>query len=179
MDEILINNMIDSVDNTSLKSCKGKIYRADVINKKIWNGIIFSIHLTEVKELSCPGCEFCVGLDESLNNINNKWNIIDIEKAEDGMLYSIDICNITTDWETGKPNNWNLKLIEVKTMEKEVLEKAMEINNEIEEIKEDIDKWNNFSYSKVSDDVQKNIIKIAITDLNTQLKELEEKLKKL
>lgn len=99
--------------------CRGIVYRADVQHCKTERGVMFSVRLNKMKRMSCPGCERCAYLEDDLGEIDPvHWPVIGIEKAEHGRLYTIDIVNISTDWESGHADAWDLKLIPVSIKEK-------------------------------------------------------------
>ena len=91
-------------------SCIGKVYRADVYNRVTASTVECSIKLRLRKKLSCPGCERCGWIDESLGAIDKP--IINIEEAQHGRLYCIRACNESTDWETGIIDDYDLEIVE-------------------------------------------------------------------
>lgn len=96
----------------SKKTCKGRVYRANVSHCQTKTGILFAVRLREMKRLSCPGCEYCGWLDADLPELGLDWGIINITEAENGKLYTIEMCNIQRDWESGMVDDWDLKLVE-------------------------------------------------------------------
>jgi len=104
-----------SLDKDIPKStCIGKVYRANVSHCQTKTGVLFAVRLQEMKRLSCPGCEYCSWLDECLGEISLDWGITNIVEVEDGKLYTITVCNVQRDWESGMVDDWDLKLVEYK-----------------------------------------------------------------
>ena len=106
--------MFDLTKKTEKKSCNGLVYRAEISHYIVNRGISFSVKLNKQKRLSCPGCELCWWLYEAVGEINLDWPVEGIESAEQGKLYTLDICNEEKDWESGIVDSWDLRLIEFK-----------------------------------------------------------------
>jgi hypothetical protein len=95
--------------------CKGVFFRADVSHCETKKGILFSVRLNLLKRKSCPGCRVCGWLFDSLGEIDRDyWPIIGIESCKHSKLYALQVCNISTDWETGIADSWDLKVVEVE-----------------------------------------------------------------
>ena len=95
--------------------CHGTVYKADVQQCKTQRGFMLSIRLNEMKRLSCKGCgdKCCRGWeDDSLGEIDRDRGVAGMDKVEHGKLYIIKLCNISTDWETGIMDDWDLGLVE-------------------------------------------------------------------
>ena len=91
--------------------CKGHIYKCKVnqfINKR--GEYVSQERMIPLKRKSCPGCEFCgPTLDDLKESIaNDTMPIIDDRFPKNNSLYKLVICNITTDWETGYVDGWDL-----------------------------------------------------------------------
>lgn len=90
--------------------CKGAIYKVDVQHCRTERGILFSVRLNKMKRMSCGGCKDCGAIEDELNEIDPTiWPILDIEKCKHGELYTLEYCNISTDWETGYADSWDLR----------------------------------------------------------------------
>lgn len=109
-----------NLENWELKNtekqlqCDGKVFKANVYLGKTQKGIGFFVRLDYVKGLSCPGCKMCGGLEDDMNELNVNWPIIGIKDVEDGKYYRLGITNITTDFESGYADYWDLQLIPYK-----------------------------------------------------------------
>ena len=87
------------------------VYKADVQHCTTKRGVLFSVRLNKMARMSCKGCDRCGGLADDLSNINANWSIIGIESAKSGKLYEIKMVNMSTDWETGYVDEWDLQLV--------------------------------------------------------------------
>jgi hypothetical protein len=92
--------------------CLGMVFRADVYHGKTKKGLMYSVRLNLVKSLSCSGCDSCGGLSDSIDEISRDWPIINIHEAKHGKFYRLIPCNMSTDWETGYVDSWDLKIVE-------------------------------------------------------------------
>lgn len=105
--------MLNLIPEEGPSPCQGIVFRASVQNyltKK--GGFGFTVRLTPVKKISCPGCEKCGWQVENFVEVSNDWPILGIENCEDGKFYTISTCNELRDWETGQVDSWDLCLIE-------------------------------------------------------------------
>ena len=98
--------------------CPGKIYR---FTKSVWIGsdgdVNFQERFRPIHGLSCAGCERCEYLHDDLQEFvaNYKWGVEGIEyDGAEGKLYKLEVTNISTDWETGKVDDYDLEFVEVK-----------------------------------------------------------------
>jgi hypothetical protein len=100
------------LDDGNLKNdvCKGLIFKCKVnnfINSK--NEIIFSTRFIPVKKLSCQGCPTCGALMDSLKE-SLIYGILPLTTtSEDGKLYMLGFSNVSTDWETGQVDDFDLE----------------------------------------------------------------------
>ena len=95
------------------ENCKGMVFKADVQHCRTERGVLFSVRLNKMKRMSCPGCINCGGTEDSLSEIDPEiWSILDIEKCKHGKLYTLEYCNIRTDWETGYVDSFDLRAVE-------------------------------------------------------------------
>lgn len=105
--------MIDLIKNIEDNDCKGLIYRCKVNHFKNSKGhVIFSSRFIPMKKLSCPGCHKCGALIESLDECiaNDTLPITTTEK--NNQLYSLEMSDISYDWETGYIDDWDLEFKE-------------------------------------------------------------------
>ena len=101
-------------------SCKGRYYRGrknTFVSKK---GEYYYIEkMIPLKKLSCVGCEHCDYLDDELNEFTSSGYLLPtINNIEDGGLYKLELVNVSTDFETGYVDDYELEF--VKIMEKQI-----------------------------------------------------------
>ena len=66
--------------------------------------------MRQLKKKSCPGCKHCGYLLDELGEFDE----IDIRPyTEDGALYKLEVVDVSTDWESGLADDWNLAFIKV------------------------------------------------------------------
>ncbi|MCK5020020.1 MAG: hypothetical protein KAS32_23405 [Candidatus Peribacteraceae bacterium] len=101
----------DHTENNPSPDCKGVVYRASVYSGMTKLGPMFRVRLKKLKRKSCPGCENCDWVEESLQE---GTGIINMNDVEDKKMYTPRICNQQTDWETGYVDGYDFRLEEVK-----------------------------------------------------------------
>jgi hypothetical protein len=99
--------------------CKGIVCRASKYvgvhyQKNGRTCIVDKIQLNILKRKSCSGCEQCAGLWGQLSEVNNDWPIKNMGDVEDGKLYYLTIEVLSTDWESGLPDEWEFVVKELK-----------------------------------------------------------------
>jgi hypothetical protein len=86
--------------------CKGLIFKCKVnnfLNSK--NEIVFSTRFIPMKKLSCQGCPNCGALLDSFQD-----GILPLTTTEeDGKLYRLGFSNVSTDWESGQVDDFDLE----------------------------------------------------------------------
>lgn len=90
--------------------CKGIVWRLKVnrfINKK--GEVVYTERMTRLKRESCPGCIECAWVLEGIQEFIDMGTPIQIDKIEHNGKYSLKVINITTDWESGVMDGWDLK----------------------------------------------------------------------
>lgn len=107
------------IDNLKLKegkknNCKGLVFRGEHSNYVTSRGIASTTKLNLLKTKSCGGCETCGWLCDSFKDMHLDGGIIDFETVEHGKLYTIEICNMSKDYESGIVEDYDLKVIECK-----------------------------------------------------------------
>lgn len=108
-----VADLLKAKNSISSNSCKGQIFRADVQMCMTKRGVMFSVRLNKLKRMSCPGCEYCSWITDDLSEIDpDHWPIIGIESAEHGKLYTLEMCNVGRDYETGMVDEWDLRVVE-------------------------------------------------------------------
>lgn len=89
--------------------CKELVYRCKVnhfINSK--GHIVYSSRFIPMKRLSCPGCPKCGGLLECLDG-----DLPLVSSEVNNQLYSLEMVNISRDWESGHVDEWDLEFREI------------------------------------------------------------------
>jgi hypothetical protein len=95
--------------------CVGKFFRAQRSYFMTGNGgFSLQIRMTPLKRKSCPGCKDCEWImDEIQEGISCETPPL-IESVENGKIYKIGFANISTDFETGYVDGYDIILIEEK-----------------------------------------------------------------
>ncbi|MFA7287396.1 MAG: hypothetical protein WC055_00805 [Melioribacteraceae bacterium] len=106
----MINLKIDAGHESQ---CTGKVYKASVQKFPTTKGFGMSIRLNELKRKSCS-CDKCQCLEDEISESMCDEGIIGLEDVKDGKLYTVGYTNITTDWESGIVDGWDLELIEIE-----------------------------------------------------------------
>lgn len=102
-------------ENTDKPSCKGKIFKASRNYFYDKGRLVNSVEFRLLKRKSCSGCKKCGWIEEYLREeVNCKYPILGLEEVRPGRLYTIRMCNISTDWETGYVEDFELEVIEVE-----------------------------------------------------------------
>ena len=97
------------------ETCKGLIYRCQVnqfLNAK--GTYIDSIRMEPLKRMSCPGCDRCAYLrDQTREHISMGTPPI-INNPVSSALYELRITNLSRDYETGYPDDWDMVFVKIK-----------------------------------------------------------------
>ena len=114
----LLNSLSTGKKKTT--NCVGVYFRGS--GYEGWNGNTYTniVRLKLLKRMSCPGCEECGWVYDQLREVGPDWPLLGVEKIEDGKVYTIGVCNMCTDWETGTIDQCDLEVIEVKDTTDEV-----------------------------------------------------------
>jgi hypothetical protein len=90
-------------------NCIGSFYRyRESAYRTRSGGYALTQTLTKLKRISCKGCNWCVGTDEC---IENEWSnshafpVILPDGTESGDIIAPYIVTVSTDWETGYPDD--------------------------------------------------------------------------
>lgn len=93
--------------------CKGIIYRGTVSMCNTSRGFMQTIRLNKLKRMSCSGCSKCGWQDDIYGMFCVEENpILGFETIEDQKLYTLNICNEQTDWETGYVDAYDIEVNE-------------------------------------------------------------------
>lgn len=143
-DKIIEENFLNDKYHTK---CMGNVYKGQFSQYLTKNGFAQTIRLVKQERLSCPGCnrieisknlkkKYCASqLDDYLSDELEHESILGIDEVQDGKYYHFKMVNMSTDWETGYLDGWDLELIQ--------------INDElIPKIKEDVKRVKNESKQK-------------------------------
>lgn len=108
---------IEITDEVANPECRGVIFKARVSTYNTKRGIGFTIRLDRMNKLSCPGCEQCGWVDETLEDWISYTGEppLNFLEVENGKLYTIGICNESRDYETGVINDFDLEVVKVET----------------------------------------------------------------
>ena len=100
--------------------CVGLFFR---VAREAWIGsggdICFRYRFRPLPSKSCPGCFTCDWLVEDLDQYLYLYNSGDIDFQLEqyfthGMLVQLKVTNVSTDWETGIVDDYELDFVEVK-----------------------------------------------------------------
>lgn len=85
------------------------VYRVHISFYQTSKGFAKKSDLVKMKRLS-NGFD---PLEEEFSNIGGETSgiLINLEEAKGGELYSIEVINVTTDWETGYPDGRDLSVV--------------------------------------------------------------------
>lgn len=119
MDQFLIEPLEAIVKDVG--ECTGLFYRCKVnsfINSK--GAYVYQERMVPLKRMSCPGCVHCGDLLDELNEVafDKYMNGPVIEKIKDSGLYKLQITNISTDWESGIVDDWDIEFVLVEESDK-------------------------------------------------------------
>lgn len=105
--------------DSKAEPCKGLVFRCEITS---WVGGKGDVNFREryhfIKSKSCPGCDQCGIMKDELQDFTTDpkcYNII--HEGQHGKLYTVRVTNISTDWETGFVDDWDLEFIEYKELE--------------------------------------------------------------
>ena len=108
LDKLKGENSFETLKN---KQCKGIIFRASV--SAYYNGTIGQrIQLRPLKRKSCPGCEKCGWLHETLTDFDILNELPDLSDVAHGKMYKVITTNHVYDWESGYVDGFDLQLVE-------------------------------------------------------------------
>ena len=97
-------------------TCDGLYFRAEVSEYLSGNGDInFRQRMRPLKRLSCTGCGVCWDIMDCLNEQIGPYMDASAfpENVETGHVYKLDFVNITTDWETGIVDGYDIMFVHV------------------------------------------------------------------
>lgn len=102
---------------TKQEPCKGLVFRCE---RTAWGDggeINFKTRFRLLKRKSCPGCEQCDFLWEDVGerlSMAYDWSTADpiIHEGVNGKMYRLMVTNMSTDWETGICDDYDLELRE-------------------------------------------------------------------
>lgn len=101
------------------KKCTGHYFRC------LRNGFVsvsdgtynFQLKFRPLKTLSCPGCQQCCYIDDTddvlfmFENFTEGGIVDHVMRATPGSIYQLKITNVSTDWETGYVDDYDLEFI--------------------------------------------------------------------
>lgn len=79
----------------------------------------FQIKFRPLKSLSCTGCQQCMFLDDTddilfmFEKFTDGGIVDHVMKAVPGSIYQVEITNVSTDWETGYVDDYDLEFVPV------------------------------------------------------------------
>ena len=103
--------LIESDKREEPKECKGLIFRCETT---MWRGSDGSVNFKErycqLARKSCPGCQQCDWLMEDLDQRLYDFLFADTisRGGSNGALYKLEVTNMSTDWETGFVDDYDV-----------------------------------------------------------------------
>lgn len=94
--------------STNTKTCIVRLRTTTWSDKK---GLHIKRSLTYLRR-RCSGLNILEEETEAVGAEQAFKNIINIDQCEDG-VYEVIVCNVRHDWETGYPDDWNYKLVQI------------------------------------------------------------------
>lgn len=92
-------------------ACKGLIFRGRVNKYLQGTQYVEKYTMTLLKRKSCNGCENCASLLNDLHEFAYEGNVT-MPTIKDGALYSLEVINVSIDYETGYADDWDLAFVE-------------------------------------------------------------------
>jgi hypothetical protein len=123
IEEGALDLWLKKIEEPQPEPCKGQIYRCERTSYVGSGGDVnFKIRFRPLKRMSCPGCEFCGWVDDDLHERLNEFyykfdpgsHPIIHDNCEHGKLYELKITGVSTDWESGVVDDYDLTFVEVK-----------------------------------------------------------------
>ncbi len=99
--------------------CGGLFYR---VAREAWIGsdadVCFRYRLRPLTKISCAGCDLCSwlleDLDTRLYDYNAGYMDYDFDSLSHGMLVELKVTGVSTDWESGVVDDYDIEFVEVK-----------------------------------------------------------------
>ena len=106
-----LKDAFKSIDlNKVGEQCKGLVFRCEITT---WVGKDNDVNFREryrfIKSMSCEGCDQCGYLWDDIRE-----DIPIIHNGEHGKLYTLEVVNMSRDWESGCVDDWDLEFVEMK-----------------------------------------------------------------
>ena len=105
-------NLLDTETSKEV-TCKGLIFKGYTSLFTSDNKIERREGVRLLKRKSCPGCTKCTWMLEELDEHAYHRSVI-LPEIKDGAYYRLIVANLSTDWETGIADNYDLKFIKEK-----------------------------------------------------------------
>lgn len=102
--------------------CKGQVFKAQVrrFQRTSQSFVICQqVSLILQKRLSCPGCEHCGWTEDTLLECMYCDTPMNFDELVDGKYYRTTFTNVSTDWETGYVDDFDIAFVEVNPFEEE------------------------------------------------------------
>ncbi len=91
--------------------CKGLIYKAKENQFKNSKGhFVLKCEMVPMKRLSCSGCESCGGIYDCIEELDPIFPDV----IEHNQLYELVIGNVSTDWESGIVDDFDLMFVKIE-----------------------------------------------------------------
>ena len=97
--------------DSGIDACKGFVFRCRVSDYMSDCVVTNKVTMRKLKRKSCPGCAKCWPLYDDLIEFVAAGTIQYPENPENGALYTLEYRNISTDWETGYVDDYDLAFV--------------------------------------------------------------------
>lgn len=97
--------------------CKGLFFRCEITSYiGSDRDVNFKTRFRFLKRMSCPGCAQCGAMWDDLREglCDPKYSNVIFESGQIGELYQLKVTNISTDWETGYVDDYDLEFVRVE-----------------------------------------------------------------
>lgn len=121
MDKISLHEIFRKAKEKSTgekNTCVGRLFRCKkntFINKR--GEYVEDMRMSPLKRKSCKGCSYCDYLEDDLHEFIDSGTPVIIDSPENGAIYQLKMVNLSTDYETGYVDDWDLEFIKVQEKE--------------------------------------------------------------
>jgi hypothetical protein len=103
-------NMLDILEDNRETACIGLTFKGHVTVFSKQGRVERRESLNIMRRLSCKGCPKCGWIRDELQETINMNKLI-MPPIEEGMLYTIQMVNVSTDWESGYVDDYDMEVI--------------------------------------------------------------------
>ncbi len=103
--------LVPAVEREEVEICKGLIFRyreTEYLNSD--GAFVRTNRMMPMRRKSCPGCSKCDWFFDCYKEQGVMWP----SGLKEGELYHLTVVNVSTDWETGYVDDFDLEFVEYK-----------------------------------------------------------------